>query len=1008
MPMIREKLVKTCQLLSGYTDQTLETLQGLEAVECGYKVGHTPPAEGWQPLGLIYGAHKHIWIRGSFTTPEAREETGYLLKFDTGIEGREMLNPQGMLYLNGKMVQGIDTRHMEAFLEPGTSYEMYLYLYTAYAEEPFFLSASLVARDAETDGLYFDLATPLEALEFLNPNTNEYQSILTVLETAANLVDFRAPRSESFRASVRASREYLGREFYGRLCTPEGKPVVHCLGHTHIDVEWRWERMQTREKIQRSFATAKALMDHYPEYRFMLSQPELYRYLREEAPEKYQELKELVRQGRWEPEGAMWGECDCNLVSGESFVRQILQGKRFFREEFGVESKVLFLPDVFGYSQALPQIMKKSGVDYFVTSKISWNDTNTLPYDSFLWKGQDGTEIFATFITTQDAGENHQAIRHTTYNGNINAREVMGTWDRYQQKEFNKNTLIPFGYGDGGGGPTRQMLERYRRLEKGIPGLPVARMNFLLPYLRECEKEFMENARRLGRAPRWSGELYLEYHRGTYTTMAKNKRMNRKCEFLLKEVEAVSCAHLLFGGSYDAQGLDSAWKVLLHNQFHDILPGTSVKEVYDWTEKDYEKLWTWGTDAVNGKLQALAKQMETAGGLLVYNPLGFPAAGNLMADGETVELTETIPPYGWKVLRQLPRENKVSIRGLTGENPYYRLELDEKGNICSLFDKEAGREVILPGEKANVFSAYEDHPHTVYEAWDISDFYRAKRYELDEPARIQVIHDGSRSGFRVVRKYMDSQVSQKIWLYSQGRRIDFETEVDWHQTHQLLKVAFPLDLHTDSATYETQYGHVTRPTHSNTSWDSARFEVCGHKWVDMSEYGYGVSLLNDCKYGFSAQGSTLELTVLKRPTYPNPDADEGKHIFTYSLLPHTGDFRASGVIREAYKLNQGLEALPVRAQKGDIPEQFSLAGCENPAVVVDAVKQAEDGSGMIVRLYEAFDSRCTATVTVAEGFREVWLCDLMERELEQLNFRDNRVEIPVKNFEIITLKFKKA
>lgn len=1006
MPMIKEKLIKTCQLLHDYSSIRLEKIDELEMVESGYKVGHTPPDGGWEPLGMICGAHKHFWIRGRFTTPAAREGITYILKFDTGVGGRDMLNPQGILYLNGKMVQGIDTNHMEAYLLSNQTYEMYLYLYTAYAEAPFFLRASLMMQDDETDALYYDLLTPLEALEFLNPNTTEYQTILSKLEKTVNLIDLRAPHSKEYTESIHAARAYLKGHFYDTVCSPEGKPVVHCIGHTHIDMEWRWERKQTREKIQRSFATAAALMNHYPEYRFMLSQPELYLYLKEEAPEKYEELKELVRQGRWEPEGAMWVECDCNLVCGESFVRQILYGKRFFREEFGVDSTVLFLPDVFGYSAALPQILKKSGIDYFVTSKISWNETNTMPYDSFFWKGLDGTEIFSTFITAQSASPEHRIKRRTAYSGDINAKSVMGTWDRYQQKEFNQNTMITFGYGDGGGGPTRQMLEKQRRLKTGIPGLPVTKMNFLLPYLRECEKAFAENTKKLGRTPRWSGELYLEYHRGTYTTMAKNKRMNRKCEFMLKELEAVSYTDLLFGGRYDAVGIDRAWKILLHDQFHDILPGTSVKEVYDWTDCDYEELYSFGNAAVSKKLQSLAEQVKSSGGVLVYNPLGFPTAGTVLVNGRTLELTEPVPAFGWKVMSAFDETNLVQVSGLCAENPLYLLKLDACGNILSLYDKAANREIVLPGEKANAFSVYEDHPYTIYEAWDIGDYYRSKQYVLEEPAEITAICDGTRRGFLVKRKYMDSTIIQKIWLYSRSRRIDFETEIDWHQKHQLLKVAFPFDIHTDNAVYETQYGHVVRPTHSNTSWDSAKFEVCGHKWVDMSEYGYGVSLLNDCKYGFSANGSTLELTVLKRPTYPNPDADEGKHVFTYSLLPHLGDFREAGVIREAYLLNQGLEIVPIMKHSDELPAYFSLVSCDCEQVMLDTVKKAENGTALIVRLYEAFDSRCNAEITVTEGFREAYLCDLMENELEQIDFDGRSIRLPVKNFEIVTLKFK--
>lgn len=380
MPMIKERLNKLCENLREFQTRATKRIDNLEMVESGYKKGHTPPKSGWAPISIIQGAHKHFWIRGSFTTPKVAEGTEYILRFSTGVDGRDMLNPQGILYLNGKMVCGIDTNHMETYLEESTEYEMYLYLYTAYADMPFNLTADVCAIDKETEELYYDILTPLEALYFydsrtneyktlLNENSTEYVQILSALERAADLLDLREPYGQDYYDGIKRSREYLKNEFYGKLCTTEGKPIVSCIGHTHIDVEWRWERMQTREKVQRSMATALSLMNKYPEYLFTLTQPELYRYLKEEAPEKYEELKEMFKANRFEPEGAVWVECDCNLVSGESLIRQIIFGKRFFKEEFNVDSKVLFLPDVFGYSAAMPQILKKSGIDYFVTSK---------------------------------------------------------------------------------------------------------------------------------------------------------------------------------------------------------------------------------------------------------------------------------------------------------------------------------------------------------------------------------------------------------------------------------------------------------------------------------------------------------------------------------------------------------------------------------------------------------------------------------------------------------------
>ena len=999
---IKEKLKTFCDKLQEWSVISLGQLSGLEAVKCGYKKDNTPPAEGWQPLTFLEGKDQHYWIRTKLRTPAVKEGLQYLLRFYTGIKGWDATNPQGLLYLNGQMTQGLDTNHMEAFLDGDTAYDVAVYFYTGVIGRAFPFEMELMGRYEAVDGLYYDILTPLEALDYLHPNTTEYTQILTSLERAVNLVDARVVHSEAFFASVTQARQFLKEDFYEGICTPQGKPVVHCIGHTHIDVEWMWARAQTREKMQRSFATANALMEKYPEYKFSLSQPELYRYLKEEAPEKYAQLKTWVEKDRWEPEGAMWVECDCNLVSGESFVRQLLQGKRFFREEFGKENKLLFLPDVFGYSAAMPQILKKSGVDYFITSKISWNETNTLPVDTFRWQGIDGTEIFTSFITARGARSNHEYGRISTYVGKINASFAIGAWDRFQQKEYANHVLLTFGFGDGGGGPTREDLEKQRRLEKGIPGVPVTKMDFLIPYLEDLETEFDEGCKKLGRTPRWVGELYLEFHRGTYTSMAKNKRGNRKSELALQKSEALSYTDLLLGGSYDQDGLYRAWRKVLHDQFHDILPGSSILEVYEGTDKDYAQIGKYCTGLISGKLASIAGKLSTAGGTLVYNGLGFPRSGNVTVDGRTVELTQPIPAFGWKVLAPTEDTCGVSVQALTAENAFYRLTLDSQGRIASLYHKAADREVFAaPG---NEFQAYEDYPYQ-YDNWEISDYYEAKPYALDGDATITPITDGSRAGFRVEKRYMESTIVQNIWLYTHSRRIDFETKVHWQQQHQVLKIAFPFDVHTDSATYEIQYGHVRRPTHRNTSWDQARFEVCAHKWADLSENGYGIALLNDCKYGYSAHGSTLKLTALKAGTYPNPTADLGEHIFSYALLPHMGSFQDAGVIREAYSFNQPLDAASVPAAAGSLPAEFCLASCDRENVILETAKKAEADGSLILRLYDSFGCRGNAKISVAPGFQKAFLCDMMENELAELPFDGSCVTVPVKNFEIITLKF---
>ena len=986
--------------LGPLTGRKICDVTGVEICDSGYKVGNDFPTDGWRPYdaSILSGDDAHYWLRASFRTPAATDGESLVLRTDLG---QNAYNSQGLIYLNGKMTHGLDTNHPDTPLEPDTEYIIHNYFHIGtFQGGTAQCRMAVCAVNRLVEQLYYDVKVPFEACQLLSEDSEDYARMMSVLVDAVRLVDFRDCRSEDFLRSVQTAVDFMAEKFYGELCTTAGKPVVHCIGHTHIDVEWKWARAQTREKIQRSFSTAKSLMDEYPEYNFMLSQPELYRYLKEEAPDKYEELKELVKAGRWEPEGAMYLEPDCNLTSGESLVRQLMHGKRFFREEFGIDSRILFLPDVFGYSAALPQILKKSGVDYFVTSKISWNDTNTMPVDMFYWEGIDGTEIFTSFMTAQKFGGQNR----TTYNSSIDASYVKGTWDRFQQKEYTNRIFMTFGYGDGGGGPSKAMLETQRRTAKGIPSLPVTKMDKLLPYLEQVKEEFDDTCRRTGRTPKWVGELYLEFHRGTYTSIGKVKKSNRYAEFLLGTAEALSATHLCLGGSYDSEGLDRYWRKTLHNQFHDILPGSSIKPVYDGTDSDYAEISEYGTRIIGEKLTALASRVRTGGGTLVYNPTGFVRNAVLTQNGY-METKQPVPAFGWTVVSDTAAERKVLTNGLTAENPYYVLTLNESGQITRLFDKRAQREVLTG--RGNVLTVFEDYP-TLYDAWELEDYYKLKAYEMNSEAVITPVDDGTRAGFVIQRNYMHSVIKQTLWLYSESSRIDFETDVDWHEHHQILKAFFPLDVHATAATYDVQFGHVTRPNHENTSWDKAKFETYAHKWVDVSENGYGVALLNDGKFGHAVEGSKLSITLLKCATYPNPEADQGKHRFTYSLFPHTDDFRRGGVIEESHILNQPLYEVAIPSQEGDLPEKYSFVSVDRPNAVITAVKEAEDHSGIVVRFHDAYDCRSTVTLSMPREYTKAYLCDLMENELEALPVQNGRVTLRVSNFEVVTVKFSKA
>lgn len=1001
-----KKTEKLLSDISAFRERSAGTVDAWEFVPAGYKTSNTPPEDGWVSFDRnqqIRGNDSHFWFRTKVHTPEKEEHCRLFMRVTTGRENDwDAINPQCIVYLDGVMTTALDTCHTDVLLEYDRDYDIAVYFYTGMKDVPVYFKASFILLDVRADRLWYDIRVPFELLrDCYEQGSENYAVTRSVLEQTANLIDFQEPGSESFFASVAEADGFIRDEFYGRRC---GNPtsVVDCIGHSHLDVAWLWTLEQTREKAQRTFINALRLMEEYPEFRFMASQPQLYKFVKEEAPEVYEQVKERIKEGRWEAEGAMWLEADCNLPGGEALVRQILYGKQFMKNEFGVDSHILWLPDVFGYSAALPQILKKCGVDHFVTSKISWNDTNRLPVDSFMWQGLDGTEIMTDFITTKDCRESGH---ETTYVGHIRPNMILGTWKMYQQKEYNNETMLTYGFGDGGGGPTRTMMEYSRRTGKGLPGLPATRLTSVSEHLEKAWANIRENAARIGRMPKWSGELYLEFHRGTYTSQANNKKNNRRSEFLMQKAEALSVLGVLSGEEYPSGKIHSLWENILLHQFHDILPGSSIRQVYEESDRAYKRIYEDAKSIINAGTASLASKVAGSG-LLVYNSLGFERSGTISVNGETVE-TGPVPAFGWKVISPLKPLCTVSTGSHTAENRYYRLTVDGFGRIISLYDKDNGREVFRRDCFGNEIRIYEDRPHD-YDAWEISDYYVSKQCRWTEEAVIEPAEDGCRAGFVITRPYCKSKITQTIWLYSESRRIDIDTVIDWHDNQKLIKAVFPFDIHATKAVYEVQYGNVERPTTSNTSWDAAKFEVCGHKWADMSENGYGVSILNDCKYGWSADENTLCLTLLKSGIYPDEKADNGVHVFTYSILPHSGDYRNAETVKEAYNLNQPLETVLLSGDgNGEMPDEYSMIQCDCENIIIESVKAAEDGNDIIVRMYDAYDRRAEAELKFGFDVSAVSLCDMLENELEEIPVRANTVSVKVRNFEIVTLRVKR-
>lgn len=970
-----------------------------------------------------YGPDKHYWFRVDFTVPESLDNKPMWLKVRTQIEEwDDAKNPQFLLFVNGVATQGIDMNHRDVLLtkaaKAGDTYRIDLQAYTGTLHSEFNLIVEMQEIDPKIVELYYDIKVPLEAFSRMDKEDQDRLAIENVLNDTINYLDLRSPYSEEFYISLDKASAYISKALYEDMAG-YSDIIATCIGHTHIDVAWWWTVEQTREKVARSFATVLKLMDEYPNYKFMSSQPQLYYFLKERYPELYSRLKEKVKEGRWEPEGGMWVEADCNLTSGESLVRQFIYGKRFFQEEFGVDNRILWLPDVFGYSGALPQIMKKSGIDYFMTTKLAWNQFNKIPYDTMKWRGIDGTEVLAHFITTLGVGQSIDNF-FTTYNGILHPDAIMGGWERYQNKDINNDILISYGYGDGGGGPTRKMLETSKRMEKGIKGIPKVRQEFSRTYFEELEERVKDNRR----LPVWEGEFYFEYHRGTYTSMARNKRSNRKSELLLMDLELISVlAQYLKGVPYPKEELEKLWKIVLINQFHDILPGTSIHEVYEVTKKEYAELKEKATALLRERLDILT---DNGKGLTVYNTLGFErddvvhlgecnAAGLKDENGNLYPVQQTsdgaiaylegIPSKGSKTF-EIVQEADMSEQPFilkddySLETPFYSIRLDENGLFTHIYDKENDREVLQVGKKGNLLRMYEDKP-MYYDNWDIDIYYTEKYWDADQIERLEWTEVGVlRATLEIDRKISNSLIKQKIYFYANSRRIEFETYVDWKEHQHLLKVHFPLNVHTDEATFEIQFGNVSRKVHTNTSWDSARFESSGHKWADLSEGHYGVSLLNDCKYGHSVKDGNMAITLIKSGIEPNPMTDYEEHYFTYALYPHAENWRDGGTVQEAYKLNQ-----PAYAIKGGIPgNKNSLISIDKKNIIIETIKEVEDGKGIIVRMYECENALTKAHVSLGLKASSITECNLIEEGDTPVVPNGDGFNIEIKPYEIKTFK----
>lgn len=823
--------------------------------------------------------------------------------------------------------------------------------------------------------LWLDASMLRDMLSVIEEGSLQAAEIEEALEKFTLIVDFEQPRAQRIHDYILA-RQVLQPVLSAKNGT--SAPQMWAIGNAHLDLSWLWGYRETQRKVARTFAQQIRLMELYPQYKFLQSQPQSYLICKQLYPSLYQKIKEKIKSGQWIADGSMWVEPDTNMPSGESLIRQLVYGKRFYQEEFGIDTKLLWLPDTFGYSAALPQILKNCGVNYLTTQKIFWtyNGSDKFPYHHFTWKGMDGTEI-VSFL-------------HMRYESPMNASIIQGYWkNRVQKRNINK-FLLPFGYGDGGGGPTRDHIEQALR-EKNLQGIPMVKMESPQAFFEACECDGAPSNK-------YTGELYFQCHRGTYTSQAAVKLGNRKSEFALRQAELWSTI-MHDKIPYPSQILDACWKDVLLNQFHDILPGSSIACVYEEAALRYQHVF----DETRRIIQNCTESISQGDGRTWFNSLSWDR--NVLVKIENSYGIAHIPSLGWTSVidKTIPTHPVCVVQkedSVIMDNGIIKAQINEKGEVISITDSFGASRLSGP---ANVLRMYKDVPRK-FDAWDIDSMYTMSPVTLNGDSQIEITESTPwKCTARIIRHFSNSTWTQQISLQSGKARIDFSTHVDWREKHRLLKVDFPTGIHAEEGINEIQFGYVKRPTHRSRPYDADRFEVCNHRYTALCDENRGAAVLNDCKYGVSMQEDTISLTLLRAATAPDLHADVGEHIFRYAYYVWDGPMISSSVVREGYEFNTAITSASGTAST------FSFAQVDAPNIIVDTIKMAEDGSGdVILRLYECKHAATSAILSVQLPFSDAWICDMLENKKEALLSSNGRdLSLDFHCFEVKTIRIKK-
>ena len=844
--------------------------------------------------------------------------------------------------------------------------------------------ASLALRNDDVFHLLLDVEVLLGLFTALAVTDKRRQRLLREMESAFNALDLY-----DIAGTAAAARKLLRPAL--ALHARDGSHHVIAVGHAHIDSAWLWPIRETVRKCARTFASATQMMDSYPEYRFVCSQAAQYDWMERQYPPLFERIKDRVATGQWQPVGAMWVEADMNLPSGESLARQMIYGQRYFESRFGKRCDEVWIPDVFGYPASLPQIFKAGGCDRFITQKLSWNKQNRFPHSTFQWQGLDGSQVLTHFPPVD------------TYNATVVGEELVFSEKNFKDHGWSDWSLMPYGHGNGGGGPTREMIERARRFED-LDGAPRVTPGTTDDFFTRVEAEIAAGAP----VPVWNGELYFEMHRGTLTSQSKTKVGNRRCEGLLREAELWWAA----GGQVPTavvEELELLWKDVLLQQFHDIIPGSSITWVFEDSEAAHAKVAARLEELIADALERVAPTVPSLANAAdqarteVVATASTPAGDGptqMLHDGSTAAFV-SVPAFGLAAHVAQPIIDRIAVTEHSFTNAHLAVSWDLDGNVTSIIDVKAGRQLLPPRQSVSVELA-PDHP-IEYDAWDVEEWTRGLGAPLCGVQSVTIVDSGPLvATLEVRRQFGRSSLTQEITLRAGSPRLDFTFDVDWQEDEKLLSVLVPLDIHAREAACDIQFGHVMRPTHASNSWDAAKFEVCAHRYVDLSEPSFGVAVLNDGRYGHGVQDGGIRVSLLRAAKYPDPVQDHGRHRVTISVLPHGAGLHE--VLHEAAALNTQLRSVAVgSADAAPLP----IVSVEHPGVEVSAVKRADDGSGdLIVRLYEACGARTQVPVRTPARVVEATTCNLLEEPKQALDVADGFVNLTLRPFELITLRLR--